>query len=517
MPFINPKKPISAQDIYKVTLEQQAKKERDERREEALKEQSARKHLHEQSAFVEGALKRETVRDKYAKFSESVKTRLIGYAVSEIASSAMKKVNESFGKDIFNNSNVNTMNAITYSFIHENGEGSSIMYNMMKGSPSIYIDSLGKIIKETHHDMIAAVDKDDPFSFSVDQNAMKDYETSVKDIYGHDDIVESIADRVVKQGYVDYVTQFKNKNLRHILESVIGYRYNALSFIYTLGSFASGDCGYPHGGSVQMAKNIADTFLNLGGKIQYRTKVEKVVIENNVTKGVQTKDGFIPGDAVIVTEDARAALDNLFKKPLESAPVKSIKENAIGEQNMFVCLGVKADLIKYPYTSILPLDEPFEYAGLKFNEIRINNYAKYKDHAPEGCTSMTCLLIGDSYDFWKAAKEDGTYKEKKTELAEKLIETISKFIPEIKDNVDAIDVATPCTYERYCGSYGGSWMSVWKAGGKQFNYPVKLDKKIKNLYFAGQRIRMPGGLPLAAYTARLAVQELCKDTKTMFI
>ena len=213
MPFINPKKPISAQDIYKVTLEQQAKKERDERREEALKEQSARKHLHEQSAFVEGALKRETVRDKYAKFSESVKTRLIGYAVSEIASSAMKKVNESFGKDIFNNSNVNTMNAITYSFIHENGEGSSIMYNMMKGSPSIYIDSLGKIIKETHHDMIAAVDKDDPFSFSVDQNAMKDYETSVKDIYGHDDIVESIADRVAEtlRDFIEKNTEDKAK------------------------------------------------------------------------------------------------------------------------------------------------------------------------------------------------------------------------------------------------------------------------------------------------------------------
>ena len=330
--------------------------------------------------------------------------------------------------------------------------------------------------------------------------------------------------RLAKMSYMDYVNQFKNKNVRRVLESVIGYRYNALSFVYTLGSFASGDCGYPHGGSVQMAKNIADKFEEFGGKIQYRTKVEKVVIENGVVKGVKAKIGaganaevqFIPADAVIVSQDARAAIDNLFEESLKSSAVDSIRENAVGEQNMFVCLGIKADLIKYPYTSVLPIEKPFEFAGLKFNEIRINNYAKYKDHAPEGCTAMTCLLIGDSYDYWKAAKADGTYKAKKDELAQKLIDEVSKFIPEIKDNVEVIDVATPCTYERYCGSDGGSWMSVWLPGQKQFNYEPKL-ADIDGLYFAGQRIRMPGGLPLAAFTARMAVQNLCKDTNTLFI
>lgn len=322
--------------------------------------------------------------------------------------------------------------------------------------------------------------------------------------------------RLAKTGYVEYVNKFKNKNVRHILESVIGYRYNALSFIYTLGSFASGDCGYPQGGSVQMTKNMVETYESLGGKIQYRTKVEKVVIEDGITKGVQTGEGFIPADAVIVTQDARAAIDNLFDNKLESESITKMRNEAVGEQNMFVCLGIKADLSKLPYTCVLPIEKPFEYGGCKFYEIRINNYAKYKDHAPEGCTAMTCLLIGDSYDFWKKAKADGTYKAKKAELADKLIDEVSKFIPEVKENLEVIDVATPCTYERYCGSYGGSWMSIWAPGGKQTNYPIKL-AKVKGLYFAGQRIRMPGGLPLAAYTARLAVQNLCKDTKTMFI
>ena len=321
---------------------------------------------------------------------------------------------------------------------------------------------------------------------------------------------------LVKTSYLEYLNKFKNENVKHLMASVIGYRYNALSFIYTLGSFAGGDCGYPAGGSVQLAKNIVDNYESLGGKIKYRIKVENVVVENGITKGVETKDGFIPADAVIVTKDARSAVDNLFKEHLDSGQITSIRKNAIGEQNMFICLGLKADLSNYPYGCVLPLEKPFEYAGCTFNEIRLNNYARYKDHAPEGCSTITCLLIGDSYDFWKTAKEDGTYKAKKAELADLLIKEICKFIPEVKDNVEVIDVATPCTYERYCGSHGGSWMSVWKENGKQLNYSPKL-ADVEGLYFAGQRLRMPGGLPLAAYTARLAVQQLCKDNKIEFV
>lgn len=314
----------------------------------------------------------------------------------------------------------------------------------------------------------------------------------------------------------DYIGKFKNENVRHLLKSVIGYRYNALSFIYTLGSFAAGDCGYPAGGSVRLGQNMMDTFLQLGGKIQYRTKVEKVIVENGVTKGVHTKDGDLFADAVIITQDARVAVDNLFDSPVNEKWVNKMRKNLITEQNMFISIGLKADLSALPYCCVLPLKKPFEYAGCKWNEFRINNYSKYKGYAPEGGSSITCLLIGDSYNFWKSAKADGTYKAKKEELGRLFIDAVSEFIPEVKSDFEVIDVATPCTYERYCSSFEGSWMSVWKAGGSQDNYPQTL-KSVKGVYFAGQRIQMPGGLPIAAYTGRRAVQFLCRDTGEIFV
>ncbi len=329
----------------------------------------------------------------------------------------------------------------------------------------------------------------------------------------------------------EYIAKFKNKNLRHLLHSVIGYRYNALSFIYTLGSFASGDCGYPAGGSIRMANNMLETYKSLGGKILFRTKAENVHVEDYEVRGVvisgkgaeeaginPDENGVreIEADAVIVTQDARAAVDCLFDTMIDEPWVNTMRHEAITEQNIFIGMGVKADLSHLPYCCIYPLKKPFEYAGCKWNELRIYNYAAYKDHAPEGCTTLTCLLIGESYGFWKAAKADGTYKDKKKELGELFVSQLAEFIPEVGKALEVIDVATPCTYERYTGSYEGSWMSVWKKGGKQRNYPQTLDS-IWGVYFAGQRIQMPGGLPIAVYTGRLAVQHLCRDWGEEFV
>jgi hypothetical protein len=46
-------------------------------------------------------------------------------------------------------------------------------------------------------------------------------------------------------------------------------------------------------------------------------------------------------------------------------------------------------------------------------------------------------------------------------------------------------------------------------------YPVKAGS-IGNLYFAGQRLNPPGGLPIALETGRRAVQQLCLDRGLVF-
>lgn len=313
----------------------------------------------------------------------------------------------------------------------------------------------------------------------------------------------------------EFASRFKNPTLRLLLENIIGEEYSASGMVFTMATLTSGDGGYPEGGSLAMAGRMAKKFLALGGTICYKTAVEKVSVENGAANGVFIGGELVPADAVIVTRDTRSAIDTLFDQPIHEPWAERMRSNTVPMMDTFVCLGVSADLSHLPESMMFRLDSPLRCAGLEIKVIGYNNYAGYAGYAPEGCTALTSAVIGDSYDFWKTARDNGTYEEEKRAFAQAFIEALSSKVPEIRGKVDVWDVATPLTYERYLGSYKGSWMSYMKKGDSNVVYPCKPDS-IRNVYFAGQRLRSPGGLPVALTSGRTAVQHLCLDTDTVF-
>ena len=110
-----------------------------------------------------------------------------------------------------------------------------------------------------------------------------------------------------------YAKRFKNPRIRHLLAAVVEPDINALSLIYTLGTFQVGDSGYPKGGSLRMAQNMADTFMRCGGEIRYQTPVLELSCEGKQWS-VRTKDGNLTADVIVVSVDARSAIDTLFKE-----------------------------------------------------------------------------------------------------------------------------------------------------------------------------------------------------------
>lgn len=313
----------------------------------------------------------------------------------------------------------------------------------------------------------------------------------------------------------EYVERFKHPAIREILRVVLGSDYNASALMFTLACFASGDGGYPEGGSLSMALRMAKRYENLGGQIKYGKRVQKVLVKNGRAVGVVVNDEEILADAVVITADTLSAIDNLFDKPLHEPWMEKMRTNTKLAMNTFICLGIEADLSDLPGNLLFLLDTPFSYAGNEIHSVGINNYATFKGYAPKGCTSVTLALLGDTYDYWKNAKTSGTYEQEKKLLADTIIEKLSAKLPQIKDKVVVWDVATPLTYERYCGTYKGSWMTVLEKGDKATTYP-NTSENIANLYFAGQRLQPPGGLPVAASTGRTAIQYLCRDTDSVF-
>jgi len=321
-----------------------------------------------------------------------------------------------------------------------------------------------------------------------------------------------------------YMEQFEHKGIQRLFR-IVPDDYSAVSLIATLVTFNNGDGGYPQGGSLAMTDRMAKTFEGLGGKLLLNTKVKKVNVENGTATGVtlENKEGSvnfrseasstIAADAVIVTQETIAAAQQLFDIPLDPW-VNELSECTKSVVSTFIGVGVKAEIPHAPLPA-WELKEPITFAGITMKEMSFFNYAKYEGYSPKGCTTLTSLLIGDTYDFWKKAKEENRYEEEKRALADKISRAICQKYPQAEGNIEVLDIATPLTYERYTGAYRGSWMSV-KGVGEKMNYWRASLTNAKGVFFAGHRIMSPGGLPVAIFTGRQAAQMACRHFDVMF-
>jgi phytoene dehydrogenase-like protein len=312
-----------------------------------------------------------------------------------------------------------------------------------------------------------------------------------------------------------YIRRFSHAGLRDCIRSLTTDENGVFPIFFTMGSLARGDGGFPEGGSLPFAERITKTFTDLGGKILYKTRAERVLIENSRATGVLAGDEVLQADAVIVTADTMA-IEHLFEAPLKADWLDEMRKITGPTMNVFISLGLDMDLKKYPKTYIYKLDKPLILDKQTYEYMSINNYAHDPVYSPEGKTALTIPLPGDTYDFWKKAKEENRYDEEKLKLAKAVIEALATQIPELLGRVEVCDIATPLTYERYFGNWKGSWMTEMTPGMKMMDYPAVI-KGLSGLYFAGHRMMPPGGLPVALLTGRKAVQYLCRETGTLFV
>jgi len=354
--------------------------------------------------------------------------------------------------------------------------------------------------------------------------------------------------RLNKQSIKEYAERFEHKDLRRMFR-FMPEDYSAVGLVATLATFNTGDGGYPEGGSLAIAARMQKTFEDLGGKLLLKTKVKKVNIKNGAVTGVSlfnalensalennapsdapigtlsstpagalssTLSSELGADAVIITQETIAAIDQLLDLPKDSLDkwLKELKQNVNPAVCTFAGVGIRAILPQNPLPA-WKLDEPIKHAGRTENEIHFYNYAGYEGYAPEGCSALTMFFIGDTYDYWKKAKDEGNYEKEKQALADQIGKALCRKYPQLEGRIDVIDIATPLTYERYTGSYHGSWMNVLGAGKKIRTYPG-FTKNVSGLYFAGHRLTSPGGLPVAVNSGRKAAQLVCRQFGAVF-
>lgn len=316
----------------------------------------------------------------------------------------------------------------------------------------------------------------------------------------------SLQQKSVKQ----YASAFRHPGIQALLKSFVGERFAASSLLFTLGQLAAGDCGFPQGGSAPMIARMQRQFESLGGQLHLGTKVERILLEDNRATGILVGGEAIMADSILVTVDALAAISSLFRMPLNESWTRQLKRGTTIVNSTLVSYGIAGDFSAQPPFFCTRLREPFYFAGRRYDQISINRYTQKDGYAPEGKSVITIILRGDSHAFWQEAKQMQSYQHNKDHLAKTLYGALKAELAWLPDSYEMTDVATPLSYERYTGAARGSWMTTAKKYENLPVYPCR-SEKYKGLYFAGQRMRPPGGLPMAAVSARSAVQCLCID------
>ena len=157
--------------------------------------------------------------------------------------------------------------------------------------------------------------------------------------------------------------------------------------------------------------------------------------------------------------------------------------------------------------------EPYTIVGREHKVVIVNNYADQPEFAPEGKGIIQVLMVqhDEEYQYWEDLyKDPEAYKAEKLRIASEIQQRLEKHYPQYQGKLSLLEVCTPKSFNRYLGSYKGSYMGfIQTPFAPKLVHHGNIDG-IDNLCLAGQWLQTPGGLPNALVTGKFAVQRLIK-------
>ncbi len=315
----------------------------------------------------------------------------------------------------------------------------------------------------------------------------------------------------------DMAARFKHPLLKALFTDYMLKSYTASSFVVAYATVASGNGEIPVGGSLAMTNRVIDMFESLGGKLYRNCMVKRVITKDNEAVGIELGTGeVVQSDYVICATDTM----EMFHKLLGRTYMNKQWENCYNDEQHYptfsgfqVAFSIDKEL--FPHSGTIFFDcIPFDVNNKKISRMSLKAFQYEESFAPEGKTVLQTNVaqLDDDYRFWKALDHE-TYHSKKQELVKIIQERIEEKFPKLAGHIQVLDSWTPLTYERYCNSYHGAYMSfITKKGVKSFQVKGTV-KGLSNIFVASQWIMAPGGLPVAAASGKFAVQRMLKKDK----
>ena len=296
-----------------------------------------------------------------------------------------------------------------------------------------------------------------------------------------------------------------------------------LSLIQTLAWMHRRTTGHPVAGSESFVRTLERRFTELGGKVDYGSRVERVLTDNGRATGLRLADGRAEqADAVIVASDSRSAIVKLLDgQCVDDRLVDRFEKLRIHPSSVCVSIGVNRPIAEFPLsvTGIsFPLVEPKIIDGRKRSRLTVHR-AGGGFNLPKGASHKTVLftLLDASYDEWMHREADEQANETaQREVVETVIEALDERFPGIAGDVQMTDVITPPMWQRRTGNWNGStrgWLLT--PDTLRMRIPRRL-RGLDGVILAGQWTEPGGGVSRAAMSGRYAAELLCRDRGKRF-
>lgn len=289
-----------------------------------------------------------------------------------------------------------------------------------------------------------------------------------------------------------------------------------------LGYLYKRQAGYPLGGSLPLALTLEKRYKQLGGQVQYRTRVEKILVENGHAVGVRCEDGSEHrADVVVSAADGYTTIFKLLEGKFVDQQIQERYASWKPMQSViYVSAGVKRTFPGIPSAvegNAYELLKPVVIAGKTHQAIGIRIHNDDPCFAPTGKTVLTSAIFTDHAHWESLAKDPKAYAIEKEAVACAYLEALEQIWPGISAQVEMCNVATPATFERITSTWKAS-ITGWILTPQQAM--AKIPKTLPGLdhfWMVGQWVCPGGGLPSGVSTGREVIWRQCREDHRQFV
>lgn len=290
---------------------------------------------------------------------------------------------------------------------------------------------------------------------------------------------------------------------------------------------------YPCGGGAAVVKAMTNAIKENNGEVKTQQRVKKIIVEGKKLKtavGVELESGErLFAKRIISNADPNITYQKLIgEENLSRKLQKKLSKTSYSCTSLMLFLTVAMDLRAAGMDSgniwVMPnedMDEVYErmmmpdvttdaaFEGMFISCTTLKDPSSFdgKHHSIEAITYLDYKIFEE---FEKEAESRSTkYLQFKELLTEKMIKTLEKVLPNIREHIVHKELGTPITNQYYINTTKGSVYGTEKKLTQIGPFAYKAKSEIKNLYLCGASI-VSHGVAGAGYSGLQTAGEILK-------